>query len=430
METIFALSSARGKAGVAVIRISGPYAVDAAQCFVQNLPSPKQAALRKIISPEGEHLDTALVLFFPKGASYTGFDTVEFHVHGGIATVKSVLLSLSSLNQLKMAEPGEFTLQALINGRMDLTEIEGLGDLIQAETEVQRRQAMKLFTGVLSQKVKSWRSTLIKSSSLLEASLDFSDEDLPSNLLKQCEENLISIIRSLQDEIKGYKAAERIREGFEVAIVGAPNTGKSTLLNFLARRDAAIVSEQPGTTRDVIEIRMDLSGLPVTFLDLAGIRETLDPIEQMGVNRACERARDADLRIFLQEKGKELKQSPDFKSGDIIRLTKADLIYPPPSNGISGKTGFGVNALKDCVVFELETRSQTAMTAAHARQVAAIKSTVNVLNSAVYNLQTEDNPEIASEDVRISIRELETLIGYVDIEDILDEIFVGFCIGK
>ena len=280
MDTIFALSSARGKAGVAVIRVSGSEAASAAVQLAGHLPPPRQAALRKLRAPDGRHLDTALILYFPGGASYTGEDTVELHVHGGIATVQAILAALGSLDGLRGAQAGEFTLQALLNGRLNLSETEGLGDLIQAETEAQRRQALRLFTGALSRRVEAWRSDLIKCSATVEASLDFSDEELPEGLLGRARREIEAMARTLEKEVRGVKAAERIREGFEVAIVGAPNTGKSTLLNYLAGRDAAITSETAGTTRDVIEVRMDLAGLPVTVLDLAGIRESTDPVEK------------------------------------------------------------------------------------------------------------------------------------------------------
>lgn len=430
MNTVFALSSARGKAGVAIIRISGPKATSAARKLAGDVPPPRMAVLRQLTTPDAGHLDTALILYFPKGASYTGEDTIEFHVHGGVATVNSVLTSLGSINGFQMAAAGEFTMQALLNGRLDLSEIEGLGDLIQAETEVQRRQALRLFSGALGQKVKNWRKILTKSAAQLEASLDFSDEELPTDIVTSTRHALAEIIQSLQAEIEGVQTAERIRDGFEVAIVGAPNTGKSTLLNFLAGRDAAITSARSGTTRDVIEVRMDIAGLAVTLLDLAGIREARDPIEKIGVEKARSRAEAADLRLFLvDQEGIPLK-GPKFKDGDLLRRCKADLIKCSPDAGISGKTGFGIEALTTALANELANRSGMAMTASHARHRTAIGAAVKHLQCANENLQGENRLELAAEEVWQALKQLETLIGHVDIEHVLDEVFAGFCIGK
>ena len=430
MDTIFALSSARGKAGVAVIRVSGPLATNTAIQLVGRVPKPRQAELRKIETRGAVHLDTALVLFFPKGASYTGEDTVEFQVHGGIATVKSVLATLSCLDGIRLAEAGEFTLQALLNGRLDVSEVEGLGDLIQAETEAQRSQALRLFSGSLGKKVKVWRDSLLGCAALLEVSLDFTDEDLPPETLSQANERLQATVDALQQESRGVKSSERIRDGFEVAIVGAPNTGKSTLLNYLAGREAAITSERAGTTRDVIEVRMDLSGLPVTILDLAGLREALDPIEQIGVQRSLSRATSADIRVFLVDADGLPTNVPDFKVGDIVCRAKADLLAVPIVGSVSGKTGWGVDELVNELVRELEGRAAMAMTATCARHKAVIDAAIWNLESAIVHLANNQATEMAAEDVRQAGRELESLIGYVDTEDVLDRIFSGFCIGK
>ncbi len=430
MDTIFALSSARGKAGVAVIRISGPKSPTAAIELAGVLPPPRQSTLRRLHSPEWGHLDTSLILYFPKGASYTGEDSVEFHVHGGVATVKSVLAALGSLEGLRMAEAGEFTLQALMNGRLNLSEIEGLGDLIDAETDAQRRQALRLFRGELGQRVEEWRQSLTQCAAILEASLDFSDEDLPHDLMSSTHDRIEDLIQSLEKEIQGVQAAERIRDGFEVAIVGAPNTGKSTLLNCLAGREAALTSERSGTTRDVIEVRMEIAGLAVTLLDLAGIRDAIDPIEKMGVNKARQRAKEADLRVFLVEGDGVPDNSPEFLTGDLILKCKADLYRPPPPNGISGLTGFGVDHLTQSLADELEKRSGIAMTAAHARHRAAIEGGIGHLKIARDSMMKVNRIELAAEEIWLSINQLETLIGNVDIEHVLDEVFAGFCIGK
>ncbi len=430
MDTIFALSSAPGKAGVAVIRISGPCATSVAPAFSIPLPPPKKISLRKLCRDDSRHLDTALVVYLPKGASYTGEDTLELHVHGGVATVNAILEALGAMENLRFANPGEFTLQAFLNGRMDLSEVEGISDLIAAETEAQRVQALRLLNGALGHQTERWRSGLIKCASLIELTLDFSDEELPSNILDELLVSLTDLVDELRDEIQGVKAAERIREGFEVAIIGRPNVGKSTLLNFLAGREAAITSERAGTTRDVVEVRMDLAGLPVTLLDLAGIQETADPLELLGIERARERGASADLRLYLVDNLGIPAHAPVYQDGDLIRSCKADLAQSPPADGVSGITGDGVDALIDSITSELTKRSRTAVTATHVRHRKAIESSHEILLVALDHLREGSRSELVAEDLRYAIRSLESLTGRIDIEDVLEEIFSGFCIGK
>ncbi|WP_373050624.1 tRNA uridine-5-carboxymethylaminomethyl(34) synthesis GTPase MnmE, partial [Thalassovita aquimarina] len=301
MDTIFALATAHGKAGVAVIRVSGPLAHSAGERLAGMLPDPRKAGLRLLRDGQGVRLDEALVLTFPDKSSFTGEAVVELQLHGSVAVVASVLRELGNMDGLRQAEPGEFTRRALENGRLDLAQVEGLADLIEAETEAQRRQALRVLSGDLGNRAEEWRRDLIRAASLLEATIDFADEDIPVDVSPEVNELLDRVIASLSKEIAGVSAAERVRTGFEVAIVGAPNVGKSTLLNALAGRDAAITSEYAGTTRDVIEVRMDLAGLPVTLLDTAGLRETQDKVEEIGIKRARERAGLADLRVFLVE---------------------------------------------------------------------------------------------------------------------------------
>ena len=413
-----------------MVRVSGPLAHAAARRLAGPLPKPRRASLRRLTFEDGSHLDDALVLRFAQGESYTGEETAEFHIHGGIATIDALLNELGRISGIRIAEPGEFTMQALLNGQLGIVEVEGLGDLIQAETEAQRRQALRLFSGTLTDKAEKWRKSLIRCSALLEVTLDFSDEELPENTMRQARREITAARAELQAEADGVKAAERIRDGFEVAIVGAPNTGKSTLLNRLAGREAAITSERAGTTRDVIEVRMDLGGLPVTLLDLAGIRESADPIEKIGVERARLRAQHADLRVFLVDEGGKPQTGPDCAEGDLVLRTKADLLESVPANGISGRTGLGVREMTDAIVRELEMRSAVAKTATHARQGAAIASAAAHLMQAEQELDSAARTELAAEEVRQALRELETLLGRVDIEQVLGEIFAAFCLGK
>jgi tRNA modification GTPase len=267
MDTIYSLATGRGKAGVAVVRVSGPRAVDCAEHLAGFRPTGRVPSLRRLHDGDGALIDEALVLFFASGQSFTGEDVVEFQTHGSPAIVAAVLDQLSSLDGVRLAEPGEFTRRALENGCLDLAQVEGLADLIDAETEAQRKQAVRVFDGALGERTERWRIDLIRAAALLEATIDFADEDVPVDVTPEVNQLTTGVLNEINREIAGSSAAERIRDGFEVAILGEPNIGKSTLLNALAGRDAAITSAVAGTTRDVIEVRMDLKGLPVTFLD-------------------------------------------------------------------------------------------------------------------------------------------------------------------
>lgn len=427
MDTIFALATAQGRAGVAVIRISGPQAFDCATALCTNLPPMKQIALRRVRDEAGLVLDEALVLAFSGPGSFTGEDVVEFHLHGSIAVVSAVLRALGSTGA-RLAEPGEFTKRALENDRMDLAQVEGLGDLIEAETEAQRRQALKIAQGALGEKIEEWRSRLIRAASLVEVTIDFADEDVPDNVTPEVLTLLETVLNEVRTELGGFQAAERIRTGFEVAIVGRPNVGKSTLLNALAQRDAAITSSRAGTTRDVIEVRMDLNGLPVTLLDTAGLREGEDEVEAEGVNRAIARGRAADLRVFLKEAEEELPISPE--DGDIVLLPKVDERVDQ-EGGVSGKTGQGVAELIAQMTEVLVKRTEGAGLATRARHRDAMISALSTLQDAARFVGAgPDHYDIAAEEIRIAIRSLEALVGRVDVENLLDEIFSSFCLGK
>ncbi|MBL3573935.1 tRNA uridine-5-carboxymethylaminomethyl(34) synthesis GTPase MnmE [Rhodovulum sulfidophilum] len=429
MDTIFAQATARGKAGVAVIRISGPRAHSAARALAGSLPAPRQAGLRRLADADGVPLDEALVLCFAKGASFTGEDVVEFQCHGSPATVSALLSALGCIDGLRLAEPGEFTRRALENGVLDLAQVEGLGDLLEAETEAQRRQALRVLSGALGAKVDRWREALIRAAALLEATIDFADEDVPVDVTPEVTGLLDEVAASLRSEIDGVSVAERIRDGFEVAIVGPPNAGKSTLLNHLAGREAAITSEHAGTTRDVIEVRMDLDGLPVTFLDTAGLRESTDEVETIGIARAVARAEAADLRVFLLDdtgKTQGLAPSPE----DIVLRGKADLA-DDAGKGVSGLTGEGVAALVAQISTTLEGRASRTVTATRERHAEAMRRAGGAIAEAQNQLSLGmETAELAAEDLRRAVRALETLLGRVDVETLLDEIFSRFCLGK
>lgn len=430
MDTIFALASARGKAGVAVIRLSGPKSRDAVAILAGNLPEARRASLRRL-RLDGELLDEALVVTFSAGASFTGEDAAELHVHGATATVAAVLRALGGMPGLRMAEAGEFTRRALENGRLDLAQVEGLADLIEAETEAQRRQALKVLSGAVGEKAEGWRRDLIRAAALLEVTIDFADEDVPVNVGPEVLELIDRVAGALRAGVAGFGAAERVRDGFEVAIVGRPNAGKSTLLNALAGREAAITSAVAGTTRDVIEVRMDLGGLAVTLLDTAGLREALDEVEGIGVRRALARAETADLRVFLLDDADEvpmIRPQPD----DILVRGKADL---HPGEGrlpaVSGRTGAGLADLVRQVADVLNARAASASVATRARHRDAMERAISSMESAgnelTHGLQ---RTEIAAEHLRRAIRAIDSLVGRVDVEDLLDEIFASFCIGK
>ncbi len=428
MDTIYALSTAQGKAGVAVIRMSGPQAFDAVRMLCGDVPAPRKASLRVLHDGSGLRIDKALILCFPAPRSFTGDDVVELQTHGSIAVVSALLDVLSGLPGLRPAEPGEFTRRALENGCLDLTQVEGLADLIDAETEAQRRQALRVLSGDLGKRAEGWRQNLIRAAALLEATIDFADEDVPVDVTPEVSDLVKTVLDALGAEIKGVAHAERIRTGFEVAIIGAPNVGKSTLLNSLAGRDAAITSEFAGTTRDVIEVRMDLAGLPVTLLDTAGLRTTQDAVEIIGIDRARARAMQADLRVFLVENGNvpDLPRQPD----DIILTAKADTLADK-TNAISGLTGHGVTGLIDRITSTLKTRASGAGIATRLRHKQAMQRGVMALDAALDLLPGhEATADVTAEELHTAIRALDSLVGRVDIEQVLDEIFASFCIGK
>lgn len=425
MDTIYALATAQGKAGVAVVRVSGPAVPAAAEALAGALPDPRKAILARLRDSDGLTIDHALVLAFAAPRSFTGEAVVEFHTHGGRAVTAAVLRSLGALPDLRLAEAGEFTRRALRNGKLDLTEVEGLADLIDAETEAQRRQALRLFSGALGARVEGWRADLVRASALLAASIDFADEEVPSDLAIEVARLIQGVREEIDAERAGSGAAERIRDGFEVAILGAPNVGKSTLLNALAGRQAALTSAIAGTTRDVIEVRMDLNGLPVTLLDTAGLRETGDHVESLGIDLARRRAKQADLRVVLTDG--PLPAGLSLHRDDIVVAAKADLT----GCGVSGLTGQGVAELLGEIGAALESRAAGAGLAVQARHRSALDRGSQALARAETVLaETQPELELVAEELRAGIAALDALVGRVDVEDVLDVVFQSFCLGK
>jgi tRNA modification GTPase len=428
MDTIFAPATARGKAGLAVVRISGPGAFAALQVLGGGHPEPRRMVLRRLRDASGLLLDEALVVRFEAGSSFTGEPAVELHLHGSHATVAAVLAALAEMPRLRLAQPGEFARRALENGCLDLSQVEGLADLIDAETEAQRRQALAVLSGALGKRADSWRERLVRAAALIEATIDFADEDVPSDVTPEVRAIVDEVRDDLLHELAGAAMAERIRDGFEVAIVGLPNVGKSTLLNALAGREAALTSEVAGTTRDVIEVRMDLAGLPVTLLDTAGLRDTADPVERMGVDLARRRALAADLRLFLVD-ARGLPEGFEPSGDDIVVAGKADLTGDP--GAISPLTGQGLDALIGRIGELLSARASRASTVIRARHQAAIRRAVGRLDAAALALaQGRPATELVAEDLRGALAAIEALVGRVDVEHLLDEIFSRFCIGK
>jgi len=427
MDTIFALATARGKAGVAIIRISGPASHDAVRHLAGDVPEMRRAVLRTLRSG-GEVLDQGLVLMFCEGSGFTGERAAELQLHGSTAVTSAVLKVLSGLPGLRQAEPGEFTRRALENDRLDLAQVEGLADLIDAETEIQRKQALRVLSGAIGKRAQLWRDKLIRAAALLEATIDFADEDVPVDVAPEVLEILNTLLAEFRAETDGVRIAERVRDGFEVAIIGRPNSGKSTLINMLAGREAALTSDVPGTTRDIVEVRMDLKGLAVTMLDTAGLRQTDDRIEQLGIGRARARAEAADLRVFLMDEA-GLPDGMRPVPGDVVVRGKADLGASGPA--VSGLTGEGVQELVDQISAELSGRVAGSGTLTRERHRVALMRGIDALEAARIEVsKTAARTEIAAEHIRAAIRALESLLGGIGVEAVLDEVFSRFCIGK
>jgi tRNA modification GTPase len=434
-ETIFARASADGIAGVAVLRISGPGAFTAVSALTGGrLPAPRQAVLRMLRDPaDGTQVDQALVLLFPAPHSFTGEDVAELHCHGSRAVIAELYRLLAGMDGLRPAEAGEFTRRAFDNDRMDLTQVEGLADLLQAETTSQQRQALRQMEGALGRLYDGWRDRLVRALAHVEAEIDFPDEDLPGDVLAPVRQSIAGLKREISGHLADGNRGERLRDGYRIAIAGRPNVGKSSLLNALARRDVAIVSDIAGTTRDVIEVHLDIGGYPVILADTAGLRETDDPVEREGVVRSTRRMAEADLVLLVSEVGDPDPVSDDVPADRLMLVNKIDREpgkdLPDGAIGISARTGEGLDRL----IGEIRDRLDISPLAASGEAPLTRARHRQALERALLSLDRFESaglPELAAEDLRLAVREIGRITGLVDVEDLLDVIFRDFCIGK
>ena len=445
-DTIYALASASGRAGVAVYRLSGPQSGAALAAITgTDLPKPRLATRSGVIDPtSGEQIDEGLVLWFPAPHSYTGDDVAELHLHGGTAVRQRVFEILNQSDGLRMAEPGEFTRRAVLAGKIDFTEAEGLIDLIDAETDAQRRQALLQSQGVLGELYDSWRDKLLPSLAHMEAAIDFPDEDLPVDMEAAIWSTVKTLIQEIEQHLEDGHRGEILRDGLKIAIVGPPNVGKSSLLNWLASREAAIVSAIEGTTRDVIEVHLDLGGFPVVLADTAGIRDARSDIESMGIERTFQRAAMSDLKIVVVAADQTAPTGPAIDMIDsetIFVVNKVDLVEPDMGHvterlgdlgqefyPISVINEVGLEKLVDHLIKEVEKRLNTgnAPTITRHRHRSALGKCLEALNRT----KDQENSELCAEDLRMATRFLGVLTGSIDVEDLLDVIFQDFCIGK
>ena len=437
-DTILALATGSLHAATALIRISGNAASTTANILGFKLQKQRLASVA--ILKDGERkLDEALVIFFKGPRSYTGEDVMELHVHGGRAVIEAVINTLQKQEGFRIAEPGEFTKRAVLNGKMDLTKAEGINDLIQAETEAQRVQSFAQVDGALSEIAFGWREKAIKIAAHVEAYIDFPDEEIPESTLTSLGDEMSVLIRDIEKGLNDGRRGEILREGFRVAVIGPPNAGKSTLVNWLSKRPVSIISEQPGTTRDVLEASLDLGGYPVIIADTAGLRASTDPIENEGIKRAQEWAKTANSRLILLEPSTEagflerLKPNPEC---DLVVLNKIDLLprdfKKEETLAISLKNEIGLdkllNGLKKIVSKSMVGQEPPVITRTRHRE--ALQSCLNSIKSAKTALLSGEEPEIVAEELRAATKSLGRVVGAVDVEDLLDVVFGDFCIGK
>jgi len=437
-ETICALASGPPPSAIAIIRISGALVPEiCAQLLENGLPEPKKARLDLVKDLSGDVIDEGLVLYMAGPRSYTGEDSLELYLHGGQAVIEHVLTTLTAMENVRLAEPGEFTRRAFENGKLDLTEAEGVADVIEAETRAQKSQALRQLGGALSETYRGWQTALTEILALLEVSIDFPDEgDAPQTVDAPSLKRIHTLRTEIESALGDNGIGERIRDGFRIAIIGAPNAGKSTLLNRLAGRDAAIVTDIPGTTRDVIEVRRVMGGAVIWFADTAGLRETDDVIEAEGVRRAEAVAAEADLRIYLVD-AEDRTTPPPSKAhpSDLIVLNKVDKTGHLSGQfdlSMSAKTGEYVEALEARITDWVQSAmaKHEAPVITRARHRAGLTASLTYLQSACERIETGEGAELAAEDVRLAARALSSLVGEVGVEDVLGAVFSEFCIGK
>lgn len=433
-DTIFALASAQGRAGIAAIRLSGPQAGQALIALTGSLPRPRYASLRNLTDPiTGELLDCGLVLWFPAPASFTGEDVGELHLHGSRAVIADVLSALSALPGCRPARAGEFTRRAFDNGRLDLAAVEGLADLITAETTLQRRQALHQASGALGRQAEQWRALILSRLAEIEAVIDFADEAIPDTLEATSRAGLKPLCDDLARHLARSAQGERLRDGFRVTIFGVPNVGKSSLLNALAGRDVAIVSQRAGTTRDVIELHLDLAGYPVTITDTAGVSDTEDVIESEGIRRALACAQQADLVLLVADAtlGHLPQQATAFGEENCLLIAnKADLAHKPLEGflAVSARTGQGIEALISAISLRAANHLSHGETSLLTR--ARHRHAVEAALAALIRASQTESIDFLAEDLRLAAREIGRIAGSIDVEDLLDCIFAEFCIGK
>ncbi|MEO0883735.1 MAG: tRNA uridine-5-carboxymethylaminomethyl(34) synthesis GTPase MnmE [Pseudomonadota bacterium] len=438
-DTICALATGAPPSAVAIIRVSGPHTEKWLQDHTERRAAEaRKATLAKLIDQDGNQIDEALLLWMPGPMSYTGEDVLEIQLHGGSGVIEHAMDCLISTPDIRLANPGEFTQRAFHNGKLDLTQAEGIADLIESETRAQKDQALSQTGGALSGLYEGWKERLQKALALLEVSIDFPDEsEAPETVTRPVLEILADLETRFTAALQDGEIHQRIRDGFRVAIIGEPNVGKSTLLNYFARRPAAIVTDIPGTTRDVVEVRCRLGGQIIWFQDTAGIRETTDPVEREGVARSKHSAETADLRLFLIAPDHDRPPLPHLqRAGDILVRTKADLSGKIPLTtsipSISAKSGFGCDALEADIVGQFQSRlgERTAPVLTRIRHRTAIETALENTRQTQSALAADLGAEIASENLRAAERALQGLLGRVDVEDVLGEVFSSFCIGK
>jgi len=415
---------------VAVVRVSGPAAKDVLTALAGAVPSPRRASLRWLRDPGDDGaIDQGLVLWFPAPGSFTGEDIAEFQIHGGPSTVAALVTAISRRDDCRAAEPGEFTRRAFLNGKLDLTEVEALADLISAETEAQRRLALRGVAGEARRLYEGWRARLVAIMAQVEATIDFADEDIPEDLIPRALDQVRALEGKMRDHLADGGVGERMRDGFTVAIIGAPNAGKSSLLNRLAAREAAIVTSQAGTTRDPIEVHLNLGGYPLTVIDTAGLRASDDPIEQEGVRRARDRANAADLKLLLLDGDAPAEVRAEMTGEFLLVANKVDQRAAPVGvMGISAVTGEGLPALVQELTRRVGDRLSVGvgLPVLRARHREAVESAILALQQS----QRAPSPDLLAEDLRIAARAIGSVTGRVDVDDWLDLIFREFCIGK